>query len=323
MRIVRAICVLLCIGFAALAGNALAQAWPAKPVKIIVPNAPGTLPDVVMRLFTDRLSRGLGTSVVIDNNTAGAGLVAAQAAARSAPDGYTFFVATVTSFAINPNLFTSLPYDPERDFAPAAMIYDAGSQVIAIHPDVPAKNLAELIALAKAQPGKLSYAADRGLASIVGEWLNKVAGTRIQLIPYKSPSQSLSDTAAGRTQMVIISVAAVEALRKSGKLRVLAVVSAKRFPALSDVPTVSETLPGFHAAGWSALVAPAGTPADILQRVNREMDLIAREPAVVQRLLEFGLTSNGAGTLRSIAEFMRSERERWGVIIREVGIKPE
>jgi tripartite-type tricarboxylate transporter receptor subunit TctC len=316
----RSVCLLIaCIA----AGSAGAQSWPAKPVKVIVPNAPGTTPDVVTRLAADRLAKALGTSFVIENNTAGAGLVAAQTAARAAPDGYTLFVGTITSFAINPHMFKSLPYRPDHDFVGVALIYDGSAQVVAVHPDVPAKNLGELFALAKSQPGKLAYAADRGLASIVGEWMKKRAGADITLIPYKVPSHSLSDTASGRTQMIVISIPLIDSMMKAGKLRVLAVTSPKRFPGLPDVPTIGETLPGVYASGWSALVAPAGTPGEVLQRVNRATEQAVRDPEYKQRLLGFGLTADSAGTLDSIAELFRSERERWGKIIREVGVKPE
>ncbi len=304
------------------AASAIAQSWPARPVRVIVPNAPGAVPDLVTRLATDRLARALGVSFVVENNTAGAGVVAAQAVARAAPDGYTLLVGTITSFAINPHMMPSLPYRPE-DFAGAAMIYEVGSQVVAVHPEVPAKNLAELFALARQQPGKLSYAADRGLASIVGEWMHHSAGVQITLIPYKVASQSLSDAAGGRVQAIIVSIPLVENLRKSGKLRVLAVSSARRFPLLPEVPTIGETLPGFSAGGWSALVAPAATPPEILHRINRAADQAVRDPEYVQRILSFGLTVDGAGTLESIAGFIRSERDKWGKVIREVGIKPE
>jgi tripartite-type tricarboxylate transporter receptor subunit TctC len=311
------------MAFIVAAGHAGAQAWPARPVKIIVPHAPGSMPDVITRLVADRLGKILGASFVLENNTAGAGLVAAQAAARAAPDGYTFFVGTGTVLAISPHLFQSVPYRPLEDFAGTGMIYDTGSQVVAVHPDVPAKNLAELFALAKQHPGKLSYAADRGLASMVGELLKKTAGVDITLIPYKVPAHSLSDTAAGRTQMIIISIPAIDSLRKAGKLRVLAVTSSKRFPALPDVPTIAETLPGFRTAGWTSLVAPAGTPPDILQRMNGAMDQAVKDPEYRQRLLGFGVTVEGAGSLEWVAQHIRSEHERWGKIIRELGIRPE
>ena len=299
-----------------------AQSWPAKPVRVTVPNAPGATPDLVTRLATERLARLLNTSFVVENNTSGAGVVAAQSVARASPDGYSLLVGTITSLAINPNMMQSLPYRPE-DFVGAAMVYDTGSQVVAVHPDVPAKTLPELFALARSQPGKLSYAADRGLASILGEWMHRTAGVEITLIPYKVPSQSLSDTAGGRIQEIIISIPLIDNLRKAGKLRVLAVSSAKRFPLLPEVPTVGETLPGFVASGWSALVAPVGTPAEILQRINRATDQVVRDAEYKQRLLTFGLTVEGAGSIDSIAAFIKTERDKWGKIIRETGIKPE
>jgi tripartite-type tricarboxylate transporter receptor subunit TctC len=317
---------LAAVALAALvaATPAVAQtSYPSKPVKILVPNAPGAIPDLIARLVGERLGRILNTSFVIENNTAGAGIVSAQTAAKAPADGYTLFVGTITSMALNPHLFASLPYNPEKDFVPVAMVYDVGSQVLAVHPDLPAKNLRELIALAKSQPGRISYAADRGLASIIGEWMFRTAGAPATLIPYKSPSQSVTDTAAGRTQAIIISIPPIEAMRKSGKLRLLAVTSLKRFPTLPDVPAVSETLPGFNGSGWSSLMAPAGTPRDILQKLNRATDQAVKEPEYQQRLLAMGYFIEDAGTLDEIAQLQRAERDKWGRIIRELGIKPE
>ena len=311
------------LGFAILAPHAVAQGWPARPVKIVVPNAPGAAPDVIARIAAERLSRIVGSAFVVENNTAGAGLVAAQGVAKSPPDGYTLLVGTITSFALNPNLYPQTPYRPERDFVGAAMLYDTGSQVVAVHPDVAARSLGELIALAKEQPGKVAYAADRGLASIVGEWMFRTAGAPMTLIPYKVPSQSLSDTAAGRTQAIIISIAAIEPLRKAGKLRVLAVSSAKRFPGMPEVPAVSETLPGFNGSGWSTLAAPAGTPVDVLQRINQATERVLKDPDYQQRLLALGYVTDSAWSLAEIAELYRRENEKWGRIIRELGIKPE
>jgi tripartite-type tricarboxylate transporter receptor subunit TctC len=227
-------------------------------------------------------------------------------------------------YATDRRLFKSVPYDADRDFVPVAMIYERGGMAIAVHPDVPARNLAELIALAKAQPGKLSYATDTtGYIPIVGQWFNKVAGTDIVAVPYKSLSLMLQDTVAGRTQVLITTIAAMESNRRAGKLRVLAVTSPERFPALADIPTVAETLPGFRAGGFGILVAPAGTAANIMRTLNAAIDPLVKEPEFVQRLLSFGFTARDAGTPQSLAEFIRAEGELWDRIVKEVGIQPE
>ncbi|MDO8598376.1 MAG: tripartite tricarboxylate transporter substrate-binding protein, partial [Sulfuricaulis sp.] len=190
--------------------------------------------------------------------------------------------------------------------------------------DIPARNLAELIALAKSQPGKLSYATDTtGYIPIVGQWFNKLAGTDIVAIPYKNVSLMLQDTVAGRTQVLITSIAAMESHRRVGKLRVLGVTSPNRFPGFADVPTVAETLPGFRAGGFGILVAPTGTPADIIRTLNAAVDPLVKEPEFVQRLLSFGYTASDAGTPQSLAEFIRAEGELWDRIIKDVGIQPE
>ena len=300
-----------------------AQDWPVKPVRIIVPNSTGSRPDTISRLLADRLSRGLGRQVLIENNVAGGGLVGAQTAARSAADGYTFFMGAVDTLATHSFFYQSLPYDPIRDFTPVAMVTDNMAYVIGVHVDVPATTLGELIALAKKQPNKMSFAADVGSAYVIGAWFNRLAQIDTLHIPYKSVAQSTQDLVAGRVDMIVIGLASILPAIKTGKVRLLAITSQKRFPGMEDVPTAAETLPGFHAYAWLTLAAPTGTRADIVQRLNRETDQVLRQPEIVERLRSFGATTSGAGTPQSIAEFIRVERERWGKVIKEAGIKPQ
>ncbi len=310
---------------ALLAGlsQAHAQAWPEKSVKIIVPNSTGSRPDIITRMLAERLSRAFGRQFVVDNSVAGGGLVGAQAAARSAPDGYTFFMGAVDTLATHSFYYESLPYDPVHDFTPVAMVTDSMAYAIGVNIDVPAKTLSELIALAKRQPGKLSCAADTGSASVIAGWFAKVTGTQITPIPYKSVATSTQDVMAGRVEMIIIGLSSIAPALKSGKVRLIAITSQKRFPGLEEIPTAAETIPGFSAYAWLTLVAPAATPANIVQRLNRETDQVLKEPEVVERLRSFGATTSGAGTAQSISEFIRAERERWGKIMKEVGIKPQ
>ena len=300
-----------------------AQEWPTKPVKIISPNSTGSRPDVISRLLADRLSRGIGRQIIIENNVGGGGLVGVQAAARSPADGYTFLMGAVDTLATHSFFYQSLPYDPVRDFTPVAMVTDNMAYVIGVHAEVPANTLAELIALAKKQPGKLSFAADVGSAYVIGAWFNRTAGTETLHIPYKSVAQSTQDLVAGRVDMIVIGLASILPAIKTGKVRLLAITSQKRFPGMEEVPTAAETLPGFHAYAWLTLVAPTGVPGDIVQRVNRETDQVLKQAEVVERLRSFGATTSGAGTPQSIAEFIRVERERWGKVIRDAGIKPQ
>jgi len=301
--------------------SAAAQNWPAKPVRLILSVALGTAPDLVVRLLADNLSKPLGRTVIVENIAGGAGQIAAQAAARAAPDGYTYFLAGVTHIAIDKLMFKSLPYDTDRDFAIVGKVYDSGAIAIAVPPDLPVKSLPELIALAKAQPGKMSYGADGSLGPIIGQYFTKSAGIDIVSVPYKGPAQMLQDAAQGRIQLVFGSIAALETYRKSGRLKVLAVGTPNRFPGMDDIPTFSETLPGFRAGGTGILMTPTGTPAAIIQRMQRELDPIIRNPEYQQRLLSFGFTSSNAGTPESIAESIRAERELWEKIVRTVGIQ--
>ncbi len=310
--------------FAAI-GHAGAQSWPEKPVRLIAPVSAGTSLDIALRTISERLSQAFGRQFYVENLLGGRGLVATQAAARAAPDGYTFYLAGVGVVAADRHMFKSLPYDPDRDFVPVAILYDVSAFAVAVHPDVPAKSVAELVALAKAQPGKLSYGADSvGVTTMPGLWFNKIAGTDIVAVPYKSPAQMLQDAVAGRTQVVFTTVGILEPFRKAGKLRVLGVTSVNRFPGWPEVPAITEILPGYNKiVGIGILVAPAGTPADIVQRLNREINVIAREPEVVRRLLAVGITNSGAGTPQSVAEFMRAERENWDKMLTGVNVQPQ
>ena len=300
------------------------QDWPARPVKFIVAQPPGTSPDIVARYLADRLSRHLGQSVVVENRPGGQNVIGAQAVAKSPADGYTYFFATTAAVITNPLTFKALPYDPEKDFTPVAMIAKS-PMVIAVNPSVAAKSLAELIALDKSQPGKLA-AANEGAKTFSGMMslmLNKTAGTGLLQVPYNGVSPAIQDTIAGRTQVVLVSSAALLPFLKRGDLRPLAVSAGKRVRGLEDVPTLSETFPGFEYVGWFALLAPAGSPAAALQRVNRDMDKVLTDPEVAQRLFDLGLVNEGAGTPESLNEFLRAERERWSKLVKEIGLQPE
>jgi tripartite-type tricarboxylate transporter receptor subunit TctC len=308
----------------AVAGAADAQAWPTRPVRLIVSQAAGGTPDILARLMGERLSRATGQTVIVENRPGAANMVGAQVAARAAPDGYTFFFATAAPLVTNPYTFKSLPYDPVKDFVPVAMIGKAPFMVL-VHPSVPARTLAELIALDKAQPGKLSFASDgpKNFSGMLGEWLNVLAKTHIVQVPYNAMPQGIQDTLAGRTQVVILAIPSASPFMKRGELRALAVSSAQRAPGYGDVPPISEIFAGFDFVGWFALVAPAGTPEEIVRRVNGEMDAILRDPEVVQRLRGFGIFTDGADSPEGTGEFLRAERERWGKLVREIGIQPD
>ena len=315
--LVRAVSLIL---FIAACGGVQAQIYPGKPVKIIVPNAPTSAPDVAARMLSERLTRTMGQQFVLENNTAGSGLVAAQQAAKAVPDGYTLFIGSGSGMVVNPNIFKSVGYDTLRDFTPIAFLGESAF-VIAVHPDVPAKTIADWIALAKAQPGKLSFGADAGVNGIVGVWFNKMAGINTVHVPYKSLAPQIQDTVAGRTQMILVSAVAIESMVKAGKLRPIGLTSARRFPGMEHIPTVAETLPGFQVGGWFILTAPAGLPDAIAQRLNSEVDQFLKDPPVVEKFRAFGFENQGAGTLPAVRDFVRSELEKWARITKEAGVE--
>src|SRR3989454_1037240 len=312
---------------AALLGGvagAAAQSWPTRPIRVIVSFAAGSAPDIVCRLLLDKHSRALGQSIVVDNRPGSGNIIAAQAAARSAPDGYNFFCATAATLVSNPHTFKSLPYDPVKDFAPVAMIAK-GPFFVLVHPSVPATTLAELAAYDKANPGKLAWATDglRNFTGMMAAWLNKIAGTGILTVPYATMPLGIQDTLAGRTQLVILAVPAAAPRIRSGELRPLAASFAKRVPGYEDVPAISETFPGFELVGWFLVVAPAGTPNEIVLRMNRELDRILKDPETVQRLRGLGFFTEGAETPEAVAEAIRADTAKWGGIVKEIGIQPE
>jgi tripartite-type tricarboxylate transporter receptor subunit TctC len=313
-----------------LVGHALAQTssserWPSRPIKLIVPSGPGLSADVLARLMSDHISRRLGQQMFVENIAGAAGMVGGQAAARAAPDGHTFYFGLAGALSSNLFLFKSVPYDPVRDFAPVAMVSESGPFVISVKAGLPFKTLTDVIAYAKANPGKLSYGIDAssGYQVVIGQLLQKRAGIEMVAVPYRSTAQVIQDTVAGTTQLMISAVAAVEGAVQSGGLRRIAITSAQRFPGKDDVPAVAETLSGFRVDGWIAVAAPAGTPEPIVTRLNREIDAFVKEPEIQRRLLAMGFATKSAGTPESIRAFIRSEIDAWGALVKELNIQPQ
>jgi len=310
----------------AICGAASAQTWPQRPVIFIVSQSAGASPDVMARMVASKLSVSLGQTVIIDNKPGAGNVIGAQAAARSAPDGYTFFFATSAALVTNPYMVKNLSYDPIKDFAPVALV-TRSHQVFVVHPDVPAKTLAELIALDKASPGKFSIAVDgpRNLAGVTAQALNKRAGTQLLLVPSVNINNGLQDTIAGRTQVGIFSASIVESHVRSGALRALAIASTKRLVAAPDVPAAAETLPGFDFSGWFMVMAPAGTPADIVKKLNTAIDEATRDAQVRELAprLGFELDPQGAGSPEHAAEFLKSQMALWATTTKELGIEPQ
>jgi tripartite-type tricarboxylate transporter receptor subunit TctC len=305
-------------------GPAAAQNWPNRPIRFIVSQAAGGTPDILCRLITERVGRALGQQIVVENRPGGGNVVGAQAVARAAPDGYTFFFATAASLVTNPHTFKSLPYDAVKDFTPVAMVAE-GPFLLLAHPDVQANTLPELISLAKAAPGTLSLATDgpKNFSGMIAAWINKLGGTDIVQVPYSTMPQGLQDTVAGRVQLTILAIPSAGPLVQQGRLRPLAVTTRQRVPGFEAVAPVAETFPGFDFTGWMVVVAPTGTPPDVVARMNREFDVVLKDPEIAGRLREIGFFTEGAGTPAETGAYLRSQYEAWGKVVREIGIQPE
>jgi len=307
----------LCLGFAPSAS----ADYPTKPIRLIVPFAPGGGNDTIARTIAQKIAAGLGQPVVVDNRAGAGGVLGAELAARAAPDGYTLFLGGVGSHAINPNLHKSLPYDPIRDFAPVALIASA-PLVIVVHPSLPASSVRELIALARDKPGALNYASNGNGSSshLAAAMFEAMTGTRMVHVPYKGLAPALTDLLSGQVQLMFSSVVAILPHVQAGKLRVLAVTSRRRLALVQDVPTVAESgLPGYESSSWYGILAPAGTPRDIVDRLNAQIVRAVHEPDVSKTLDNDGAEPIGSSP-EEFAAFVRSELERVGKVIHEAKI---
>jgi tripartite-type tricarboxylate transporter receptor subunit TctC len=316
---------LLCFGLLAFAVQVSAEPWLSRPIKLIVPTGPGAATDVMARLLSDAVSRSLGQTMIVENMPGASGILAHQSVARAVPDGHTLLFTNTSGMAINLVSFKQLPYDPTRDFIPVAMVCNLGPQMLTVNADLPVKSLPEFIAYAKANRGKLSLAYDTtaGAAAFAARLLNKRADLGLAEVPYRSAAQMGQDIAAGVTQAMMSSIAAANPFIQAGKIRRIAITSATRFPGLPELPSANEIVPGVIMNGWFGVVAPAGTPADIVARLNREIGEYLKGPDIQQRLLSFGLATNGSGTPESTAQFIREEQERWRTLATELEIQPQ
>jgi tripartite-type tricarboxylate transporter receptor subunit TctC len=315
------------LALCAIAADASAQAptWPTRPVRLIVPTGPGLGTDIMARLLAEGVSRALGQQVYVENMPGASGITGAQAAARAAPDGYTLFFANASTFTSNMFMLKSIGYDPTRDFTAVAMVSNRGPFVVSVNPDLPVTSLPELIAYGKAHPDKLSYGVDAtsGYGVVVGRLLNKRGAIGMVEVPYRTTSQLLQETATGTTQVMISSFGAVVGFAQAGKVRRIAISSAHRFPSAPDLPTIAETLPGFDIDGWLVVVAPAGTPADIVALLNQEIGRFLQKPEIQQRLLALGLAITGTDTPQTTDEFIRHEQAQWRSLAHELHLQPE
>jgi tripartite-type tricarboxylate transporter receptor subunit TctC len=307
---------------------ALAQtgdaAWPDRPVRLIVPFPAGSSTDIIARILGQRLATRLGQQVVIDNRAGASGNIGADAVAKAAPDGYTLGIATASTHALAMSLSANLPYDPIKDFAPVGMI---GGQpyVLVIYPGLPANNIGELIALAKAKPGTLNYgsAGVASLAHLAAALFASQAGVNLTHVPYKSSAQSVTDMITGRLDMQFATIAPTLSNIQAGKLRALVTTGATRSAALPEVPTVAEAaLPGYEAVLWVALVMPPATPATIVARLNRELNDILKTAEAREALVAQGLEPE-PGTPEAVTQRIRTDIDKWRAVVAKAGIKRE
>jgi tripartite-type tricarboxylate transporter receptor subunit TctC len=299
-------------------------AWPNRPITIVVPNPPGGGTDFAARLYQEPLARALGTTVVIDNRPGANGNIAIQHVVRSAPDGYTLLLQYNGYHAGNPAMMRNLPWDPVRDLTPVGMATVAPHGIFAA-PNLPVNTLAELIAYARANPGKLNYASSGSgsIQHIAGVLLARTIGTEMVHVPYRGAAPALQDVAGGRVELFITTPSSAVALAQAGRVKALAIASASRIPALPDVPTTAEAgLPGFVVDAWFAIFAPAGTPPGIVERINAAMRAATKLPEVRRRAEEGGVILRPL-TVAQMDEVARREIETLGRTIREAGITLE
>ena len=322
----RALAIVFACVAVALPPHAQAQnglAWPIRPVRLIVPTGAGAATDIMARLLANGIGSGLGQPVVVENMPGASGLLAHQAVARAAPDGYTLLFTNTSGMSINPVSFKTLPYNPASDFTAVAIVCSLGPQMLSVNAELPAKTVPEFFDYARAHRGKLSIGFDNtaGAAAFAAKLLNRRADLDLVEVPYRAAAQMTQDAASGTVQVLMSSIAAASAMVEAGKLRRLAVTSPSRFPALPDLPTVSEFAPGVVVNGWFALVAPSATPSDTVVRLNREIARYLKAPDIQQRLYSFGLATEGAGTPESTAQFIRADQERWRMLATELDIR--
>jgi tripartite-type tricarboxylate transporter receptor subunit TctC len=314
---------LFVIGAFVTVSPARAQDYPSKPITIVSAQASGGASDTVVRAVQERLQAALGQPVVLENRPGAGGNVGAAQVARAAPDGHTLMIGTDAMMTSNVHLYKSMPFDPVKDFAP---ITNAGANIIvlAVHADVPAKSVAELVAYAKANPGKVQYGTS-GVASphhLAGELLKLRTGVDIVHVPYRGGSLSANDLAGGHIAMAFLSYSAAVGLIPTGKVRVLAVVEKTRYSALPDIPTVGETIPGFEMSSWLGFFAPSGTPAPIVARLHGEIVKILKADLVNERLAAVGLAVV-AGTPTDLAETIRNGIAVRGELVKAAKIEPQ
>ena len=308
----------------ALAGAAQAQSWPARPVRLILPFAAGGAADVVTRIAMAKVSEQTGQQFLVENRTGASGNIGTEAAAKAAPDGYTFLVGSPGTMAINPHFFSKLPYDALKDFVPAVHVARF-PQVLAVHADVPARTVEALIALARSEPGKLNFGSsgNGSTGHLITESFLAQAGIKMTHVPFRGGGPAVQALAGGHVQLVIDGLPSFASYLQGDRVRLLAITSAGRWPDLPDLPSLGESaVPGFDMGSWVVLFAPAGTPPEILGRFAAETTRAVADPEVQAKLRRVGALAAG-GTPEDAARFHRGEYDKWGQIVRATGVKAD
>lgn len=304
------------------AGSAHAQAYPAKQIRLIVPVAPGGPTDIVARIVAQELGESLGRAVVVDNRAGAGGLIGTEIAAKAAPDGYTLVMGHIGTFGTNPSLYAKLPYDAVEDFAPVTQLVRL-TNILCVNPSLPVRSVTDLVALAKSQPGKLNYASSGNGTSqhLFMELFKTMAGVDIVNVTYKGSAPALIDVISGQVPVMFDGISSALPHIRAEKLRPLAVSSARRSSIVPDVPTIAEAgIAGFEANSWLGVLAPKGTPGEIVARLNRELVKILHIPQMKQNLLGKGAESVG-GTPEEFAAFIKAEIDKWAKVIKLTGAR--
>jgi len=313
---------LLGLALLCFAAGASAQGYPSKPIRIVVGFPPGGGNDIIARLVGAKMQGAWGQPVVIENRPGANSIIAAEFVAKSSPDGYTLLVNATGGMSVNPVLYAKLPYDSLRDFVPISMV-GSFPLVLVVHPSVPANSVQELVAYAKANPGKLNYSSGSTAFQVASEMFKQMTGTDVRHIPYKGSAASITAVMAGDVQMTIVDTPPLVPQIRAGKVKALAVTSAKRAAAMSDLPTVAESgVPGYEMVLWIGVFAPAGTPREVTEKLNAEVVRIVRLPDVREILDGMGVEPLG-NTSEQMAEWIRREIVKFGPVVKAANIKAE
>jgi tripartite-type tricarboxylate transporter receptor subunit TctC len=316
---------LLAAATALQSAPALAQSWPSRSVRVMVGFAPGGPNDIIARAYGARLAEAFGQAFVVENRAGAGGNLAAEAVARAAPDGYTLTLGSTGPSAVNPALYAKLPFDLVRDLDMVSLVA-TGNSALAVHPRVPATNVKELIALAKAQPGKLTYASSGNGSSLhlAAELFKQMAGVDLVHVPYKGAALVMTDLVSGQVDMSFAPVANVVPLAKSGKLRLLALTGAKHSAFAPGTPTLAESgLPGFDVWTWYAILTTAGTPENVVGRLHAALVKIAQNPQLKEQLSNIGIDAETSASPAEARAYRAGEVEKWGKLVRAIGVKAE